>query len=320
MARGSRHSKNAGTMGSEVMTYAERRALGYGTAHERFGKDSMGNFNDCRLTLQPAEDPVCTPWGVIYSKEAILQYFINQRREIDKRLDNWEKFNSKTKYDTASTLSTNESSMNQTKVHVTNTVNQNKKPRLPDDRQNLVSCGVNIEPNHTFMRRVKSFWGTNAIPEHESTASGSQEKPKTYTTCPLSGKRLRLKDLVPVKFTRARENNPQCLSGRKPIDFVDPITGDIFTNRSRLVCLRPTKDVVLFDTYKKFIMPNGSHNGCKIFETDVIELQKGGTGYVAHDGNMIRGSKHTYLGLGSGLADLRGQHSGSGAKAGLVVL
>ncbi len=38
MGRGSRHSKNAGTMGSESMTYAEMKGLGYGTVKERLGK------------------------------------------------------------------------------------------------------------------------------------------------------------------------------------------------------------------------------------------------------------------------------------------
>ena len=99
MGRGSRHSKNAGTMGSESMTYAEMKGLGYGTIKERLGKvttrtlgirymlcrsrmlmcsgphtgiaeqpivpagradiffpvqDAVGNYYDCRLTLQPA--------------------------------------------------------------------------------------------------------------------------------------------------------------------------------------------------------------------------------------------------------------------------
>ena len=35
---GQRHSKNAGTMGSESQTYHERTALGYGTVRERLGK------------------------------------------------------------------------------------------------------------------------------------------------------------------------------------------------------------------------------------------------------------------------------------------
>lgn len=35
---GQRHSKNAGVMGSESLTYAERKALGFGTVKERLGK------------------------------------------------------------------------------------------------------------------------------------------------------------------------------------------------------------------------------------------------------------------------------------------
>ena len=38
MGGGSRHSKNAGTMGCEGMSYHERRALGFGTQKERLGK------------------------------------------------------------------------------------------------------------------------------------------------------------------------------------------------------------------------------------------------------------------------------------------
>ncbi len=35
---GRKHSKNAGVMGSEALTYHEKKALGYGTATERLGK------------------------------------------------------------------------------------------------------------------------------------------------------------------------------------------------------------------------------------------------------------------------------------------
>lgn len=35
---GRKHSKNAGTMGSEALTYHEKKSLGYGTVQERLGK------------------------------------------------------------------------------------------------------------------------------------------------------------------------------------------------------------------------------------------------------------------------------------------
>ena len=61
-----RHSKNAGTMGAEALTYHERRALGYGTVKERLGKVRVGravvatdgracqSFRLLSLTLTPA--------------------------------------------------------------------------------------------------------------------------------------------------------------------------------------------------------------------------------------------------------------------------
>jgi hypothetical protein len=73
-----RHSKQAGGMGSENLTHAERQALGYGTAKERLGKvrsprmrtrratltsrahaaglqDSIKDFDACSLCLQPVQ-------------------------------------------------------------------------------------------------------------------------------------------------------------------------------------------------------------------------------------------------------------------------
>jgi len=52
----------------------------------------------------------------------------------------------------------------------------------------------------------------------------------------------------------------------------------------------------------------------------LIELQKGGTGYIDHDRKTAMGLKHTHLGIGTGMTDLRGQHAGSSVKSGLVLL
>lgn len=46
MGRGSRHSKNAGVMGSEALSYQERKALGFGTVKERLGKASGGRTDE----------------------------------------------------------------------------------------------------------------------------------------------------------------------------------------------------------------------------------------------------------------------------------
>ena len=58
MARGStkKHSKQAGTLGSEALTHAERRALGYGTVRERLGRETVKDFDACALTLSTTDD------------------------------------------------------------------------------------------------------------------------------------------------------------------------------------------------------------------------------------------------------------------------
>lgn len=91
MGKGQRHSKNAGVMGSEGLTYQEKRALGFGTVRERVGKESQGNYYDCCLTLQPAVDPVCTPHGFLFSREAILENLLHQRKTNKRKLAAWEK-------------------------------------------------------------------------------------------------------------------------------------------------------------------------------------------------------------------------------------
>jgi hypothetical protein len=90
MGRGQRHSKNAGTMGCEGLSYHERKAMGIGTFKERLGKDSQGNYYDCCLTLQSAVDPVVTPGGFIYSREAILENLLAQKKAIKRKLREWE--------------------------------------------------------------------------------------------------------------------------------------------------------------------------------------------------------------------------------------
>ena len=76
--------------------------------------------------------------------------------------------------------------------------------------------------------------------------------------------------------------------------------------------------MVLWETYQKCIKPEGAYNGVAIAERDVVELQKGGTGFARHDGKAIKAQKHWALGPGSGRADLRGQHQGAVSKGGLV--
>lgn len=75
---------------------------------------------------------------------------------------------------------------------------------------------------------MKAFW----VPSQGKEARQVLAKPDEHTYCPASGKKLRLKDLIPVRFSRVPEED----SGV----FMDPVTKDTFTNASSLVVLKPT--------------------------------------------------------------------------------
>ncbi|KAA8584800.1 hypothetical protein FQN60_003494 [Etheostoma spectabile] len=88
-----RHGKNC-TAGA-VYTYHEKKkdtaASGYGTQSIRLGKDAIKDFDCCCLSLQPCRDPVVTPDGFLYEKQAILEYILHQKTEIAKKMKAYEK-------------------------------------------------------------------------------------------------------------------------------------------------------------------------------------------------------------------------------------
>uniref|UniRef100_A0A7N4V568 Nitric oxide synthase-interacting protein n=1 Tax=Sarcophilus harrisii TaxID=9305 RepID=A0A7N4V568_SARHA len=88
-----RHGKNC-TAGA-VYTYHEKKkdtaASGYGTQNVRLSRDAVKDFDCCCLSLQPCHDPVVTPDGFLYEREAILEYILHQKREIARQMKAYEK-------------------------------------------------------------------------------------------------------------------------------------------------------------------------------------------------------------------------------------
>lgn len=88
-----RHGKNC-TAGA-VYTYHERKKdteqSGFGSKNVRLGKDSVKDFDCCCLTLQPCREPVITPDGYLYDKEAILESLLHQKKEVARKMKAFEK-------------------------------------------------------------------------------------------------------------------------------------------------------------------------------------------------------------------------------------
>ncbi len=70
------------------------------------------------------------------------------------------------------------------------------------------------------------------MPSKAPTAELKMAKPDNETRCPASGEKLRMKDLIEVRFTPVPEGEP----GK----HMDPVTKESITNISKLVVLAST--------------------------------------------------------------------------------
>lgn len=303
-------------MGSEALTYHERKALGFGTVKERVGKDSQGNFYDCCLTLQPAVDPMVTPDGYLYSREALLENLLQQKKAIKKKLAAYEAQQQDEQQKAAEQAQVEAEAKliafdRQNHMGISSKTAQRIQEAITAEAATMhdakgAKAVVSIKENEEKMKQLRAFWVPSQAPESKDL----MEKPDSATYCPATGKKLRLKDCVAVKLTRVPEGEPGL--------YMDPITKDAFHNASKLVVIGPTGDVVTEETYNKCIKPEGHFNGKKVGPKDVIHLKTGGTGFAARDGDKAQVKKHFSLGPGSGRADLRGQHQGPRSHFGLA--
>jgi nitric oxide synthase-interacting protein len=294
-------------MGAEAMTYAEKKAMGYGTVQERLGKDAQGNFDDCNLTYAPAVQPMCTPGGFLYSKEAIFENLLAQKKEKKRQLKLWED----QERERAQTQAEDEIVREEAKKEAFYSQNYEGVAREGEagtsgdaQKKKKKNAGLNWDSEQKGADgKLRAYWLPSKTPEMKANV----DKPSLTCRCPASGKKLKLKDLFPVSLMRDPEN------ARK---YIDPLTKDELTNRDSLVAIRTSGVVMKKKTYENLVKPDGELNGKAVSPKDVVEIQTGGTGFSAHDKNSQ--SKKKYLvGMGSGMADLRGQNSSAVSRFGL---
>ena len=369
LAMGKKKSKQAGATGAEGLTYMERRALGHGTRSERLGKDSLSNFYDCRLTLMPAVDPVVTPAGFLFSREAILKNLLEQKKAGKRALAEWEaaketlaaareEARRRAAEEEARAFDRAVNSGGGVGGGVGGSVGGGDVSTVGvgsnNNSSNLIVGSSTIASNRERGAAVKAAWGTSAGAVAAADASAraaeelrlkrqAEEKPDTSSRCPAGGGKLRLKDLVPVRFYRlgdkdgdddaeeeeeGGEGEEAKARRRREADAAaalsaaggnnyafDPITRDPLTTATPIVVLLPSGCAMSEASYKTCVKPDGSWKGKKI--EGVIKLQGGGTGFAAHDGKAAEAASHFALGAGSGRADVRGQLAAGGSRFGL---
>ena len=185
-----RHGKNC-TNGA-VYSYHERRkdakASGFGSEKARFSKDSIKGFDCCCLTLQPCDNPVVTKQGWLYDKEAIIKYMLEKKKEYAKKLKEYER----------------QKDEDIKELHEIAEAEKAAAVAKFEKAENTIVRTKDAQGSSSTKGNLPSFW----VPSMTPQASKSKiEKPDKTIYCPMSGKALKMKDLIDVKFHLIRPDD-----------------------------------------------------------------------------------------------------------------
>mmetsp|Transcript_24553 Transcript_24553/g.28966 ORF Transcript_24553/g.28966 Transcript_24553/m.28966 type:complete len:292 (-) Transcript_24553:307-1182(-) len=268
--------------GHNPLTYHERLKLtSYGTTTARLGTESHNRFGDCCLGLAPATDPVSTPSGHIYSREAIVSYLLTKNQEIKE---------ARLKYETQ--LSTDQDRTDLTRQAV-------EKQRVEDfatkdgcpaqiskeghatSHKNSLGRIINTSTKEELRTSLKrtSFWLSESQPQY--TAESIEEDvrnnpPPRRPDSPMSGRPLRMKELIPM--TLQREEGVGSIEGK----CICAVSGKAITTQP-VILIKKTGVVMVKEFYDT--LAKSSHicpvTGKKFKDKDVITLNKGTSGFAA---------------------------------------
>jgi nitric oxide synthase-interacting protein len=96
----------------------------------------------------------------------------------------------------------------------------------------------------------------------------------------MSGNPLRIKDLIPVKFTVVADDQKSLIT--REVRYKCAVTHDALGNSVPCAVLRNTGNVVTMDCVEKLIKKDMRcpFTGEKLKEKDIIPIQRGGTGFA----------------------------------------
>ncbi|ETV75728.1 hypothetical protein H257_10104 [Aphanomyces astaci] len=271
----SRHSKN--NTATHHFTYREKVAAGHGTLKRRYGKDSQLPFGCCCLCLKPIlekEEPLASPCGYMYCKGCIYANLLAQKQQIKLDVAAYEaQEEGKLAKEDAEVLAAERKLLEST-LGVNRQVDFIKSV---DERARLqLSSKIDLETTAEKAKEMQrtSFW----VPGFTPSAEVVLAKPDEFTKDPMSGKALKLKQLMPVHLKRSDketkgESVVMCAVSNKAI------------THQMAVLLRPSGHVVMESLLKDMVLPTMTCpiSGLKLrSQKDIVHLQAGGSSFSAH--------------------------------------
>jgi len=310
-----RHGKNC-TAGA-VYTYHEKKkdtaSSGYGTQSIRLGKDSIKDFDCCCLSLQPCRDPVMTPDGYLYEKQAILEFILHQKTENAKKMKAYEKQKKAQRSENhleatseqrtcVANFKKNEGSIVSKPINPFTSGKEGAAQNGPagssgsasgsdsavagsssgSSSSSSASASASSSSSasaSSSTSSLPSFWIPSLTPEAKPTLL---KKPDKSVLCPMSGRPLKMNELITVRFTPLDPSLERVQLITKQDRYVCAVTKDTLGNSVPCAVLRPSGAVVTLECVEKLIRQDmiDPINGEKLREKDIIVFQRGGTGYA----------------------------------------
>jgi len=290
MSRHSRHSNDR-----SFYTAKERADAGYSvTKKEVLGTDCFLPFGHCALSLKAPKNPVATPDGYIYDKEYILDYLLTQKLELQakaKKFEDQEKRKAK-KQDMEKQEAELKELENFQKVDQ-GLLSEDYRHKRAREKAEYVVPGVVDDGKEKRRKkgellivdkadmRAGSFWAASST---LTAAPALLKQVDTTVKCPMSGKKLRAKDLIPVTF-EVTDQKMIDRGGDKGV-FCCAVSKHPITHQKAVV-IKPSGIVVLESILKDMVLKDmvcpitGKKLESK--EKDILPLQAGGTGFAAHN-------------------------------------
>lgn len=279
-----RHARNC-TAGA-VYTYHEKKkdaaSSGFGSSSRRIGKDSVKDFDCCSLTLQPCRNPVITKDGYLFDKEAILTYIITKKKEYTRKMKEYERQVKEDEEEQADKVNAETKKQLDKFISIEKNIVSTKVKSVEEIPS---TSGAISNVSLGKRKELPSFW----VPSQTPAAKIAKiDKPDSKVYCPISNKPLKAKDLIEVKFTPVRDPSDKKSLIAKENRYMCAVTHDILNNSVPCAVLKTTGDVVTMECVEKIIKKDMIHplSNEKLSESDIIPLQRGGTGFATTNDNL----------------------------------
>eukprot|EP01041_Mallomonas_annulata_P005384 gene5384-10771_t len=279
-----RHSKNAGD--SACYRYSEKSEMG--SLRQRLGTDSQLPFGYCCLSLQPVVDPVISPSGHMYSREAIVEYLLAKTQEIKLQMKLYETNQLQIQKEQQMKSIEEQESIQQSFAETQEGVGQvvKRKASNIEDNQSYMSSRKRIiddTDRQTKLAELKQIspW----VPQFTPEAKASDVKlPPKRPSSPMSGQPLRTKDLIPINLEREVTGSGESSSNGNAgaVRFICPISRKTITTQ-KVILIKTTGALMLESTaqkvaYKSMLCPQ---TGRPFRMEDVLELVNAASGFAA---------------------------------------